>query len=137
MTGNSQSHDYVIVGGGSAGAIVAARLAEDPDSTVCVLEAGPENTSYWSRVPLGFAKILFNPKFMWLDWKTQPDKSLGGTVYALPHGKVLGGSSAINGLVHVRGNPGDYDDWEKAGANWLELRVDPAVLQELRARLAG
>jgi choline dehydrogenase-like flavoprotein len=67
-------------------------------------------------VPLGFAKILFNRKFMWLDWKTQPDESLGGTVYGLPHGKLLGGSSAINGLVHVRGNPGDYDAWEKAGA---------------------
>jgi choline dehydrogenase len=105
-----------IVGGGSAGAVVATRLAEDPDNRVLPLEAGPENTSYWSRVPLGFAKILFNPKFMWLDWKTQPDPSLADTVYGLPHGKLLGGSSAINGLVHVRGNPGDYDDWEKTGA---------------------
>lgn len=116
MTTNPQDYDFVIVGGGSAGAIIATRLAEDPDNRVLVLEAGPENTSYWSRVPLGFAKILFNRKFMWLDWKTQPDESLGGTVYGLPHGKLLGGSSAINGLVHVRGNPGDYDAWEKAGA---------------------
>jgi choline dehydrogenase len=111
-----QGYDYVIVGGGSAGAIVAARLAEDPNSRVVVLEAGPENTSYWSRVPLGFAKILFNPRFMWLEWRTQPDESLGGKVYGLPHGKLLGGSSAINGLVHVRGNPGDYDEWEHVGA---------------------
>jgi choline dehydrogenase len=116
MTTDERDFDYVIVGGGSSGAIVATRLAEDPDSRVLVLEAGPENTSYWSRVPLGFAKILFNPRYMWLDWKTQPDASLGGTVYALPHGKLLGGSSAINGLVHVRGNPGDYDAWEQAGA---------------------
>lgn len=116
MADNSRIYDYAVVGGGSAGAIVAARLAEDPDSRILVLEAGPENTSYWSRVPLGFAKILFKPKFMWLDWKTQPDDSLGGTVYALPHGKLLGGSSAINGLVHVRGNPGDYDQWEQSGA---------------------
>lgn len=116
MAAVPQDYDYVIVGGGSAGAIVAARLAEDPTSRVLVLEAGPENTSYWSRVPLGFAKILFNPSYMWLDWQTQPDESLGGTVYALPHGKLLGGSSAINGLVHVRGNPGDYDAWEQAGA---------------------
>ena len=122
MSTHPQGYDYVIVGGGSAGAIVAARLAEDPGSRVLVLEAGPENTSYWSRVPLGFAKILFKPEFMWLDWKTQPDESLGGTVYALPHGKLLGGSSAINGLVHVRGNPGDYDAWEEAGATGWNYR---------------
>lgn len=116
MTSLCQDYDYVLIGGGSAGAIVAARLGEDADSRVLVLEAGPENTSYWSRVPLGFAKLLFMSKFMWLDWKTQPDESLGGAVYALPHGKLLGGSSAINGLVHVRGTPGDYDAWEKSGA---------------------
>lgn len=122
MAAYSESFDYVVVGGGSAGAIVATRLAEDPDSTVLVLEAGPENTSVWSRVPLGFAKILFKPRYMWLDWKTQPDESLGGTVYALPHGRLLGGSSAINGLVHVRGNPGDYDQWEKDGATGWNYR---------------
>ena len=81
MTTDPQDYDFVIVGGGSAGAIVATRLAEDPDNRVLVLEAGPENTSYWSRVPLGFAKILFNPKFMWLDWKTQPDDSRGETEF--------------------------------------------------------
>ncbi|OAV63051.1 choline dehydrogenase [Enteractinococcus helveticum] len=108
--------DYVVVGGGTAGAVVASRLTEDPKVSVLLLEAGPENNSYWSKVPLGFAKILFKPKYMWLDWKTQPDTSLGGKTYALPHGKVLGGSSSINGLVHVRGNPGDYNAWAEAGA---------------------
>lgn len=111
-----ETYDYIVVGGGSAGSIVAGRLAEDLGSSVLVIEAGPENTSYWGKVPLGFAKILFKPEFMWLDWKTQPDASLGDHTFALPHGKVLGGSSAVNGMVHVRGNPSDYDEWEAAGA---------------------
>ncbi len=116
MTIDGAIFDYIVVGSGSAGAIVAARLTEDPDTSVLLLEAGPENDSYWSRIPLGFAKILFNQKYMWWNHTTDPEPELNGRSFPLPHGKLLGGSSAINGLVNVRGAPFDYDTWERLGA---------------------
>ena len=109
-------YDYVVVGAGSAGAIVAVRLSEDPDTRVLLIEAGPPDRSYWSRIPLGFAKIIFDREYMWWNHVTDPEPQLDGRSFPLPHGKLVGGSSAINGLVHVRGFPLDYDDWRDRGA---------------------
>jgi choline dehydrogenase len=95
---------------------VAARLTEDPNTRVLLLEAGPEDTSYWSRIPLGFGKIIFDKEYMWWDHISEPEPELKGKRIPLPHGKVVGGSSAINGLVHVRGARLDYDTWRERGA---------------------
>lgn len=116
MSNDTNHFDYIVVGSGSAGAIVAARLSEDPRTQVLLLEAGPDDRSYWSRIPLGFAKILFDPRYMWLNHATDPEPHLEGRSFPLPHGKLVGGSSAINGLVHVRGVPLDYDSWRDMGA---------------------
>ena len=116
MSNDTDRYDYIVVGAGSAGAIVAARLSEDPRIQVLLLEAGPPDLNFWSRIPLGFAKILFNPRYMWLNHATDPEPHLEGRSFALPHGKLVGGSSAINGVVHVRGAPFDYDSWREMGA---------------------
>ncbi|MBA8853485.1 choline dehydrogenase [Ochrobactrum intermedium] len=110
-----EEYDYIIVGAGSAGAIVAARLSENSGISVLLIEAGPEDRSYWSKIPLGFAKILFDDRYVW-NYETEAEGQLNRRKYVLPHGKVVGGSSAINGLVFVRGLARDYDDWAAAGA---------------------
>lgn len=108
--------DYIVAGGGSAGSIVASRLSEDPKNQVLLLEAGPEDHSLWTRIPLGFGLILFKPKYIWQDYKTGIEKGLKGRSFDLPAGKLLGGSGAVNGLIHVRGTKSDYKAWVEAGA---------------------
>jgi choline dehydrogenase len=110
------SYDYIIVGAGSAGAIVATRLSEDPNVKVLLLEAGPKNNSYWSKIPLGFAKIIFMKNYMWWKQQSEPEPGLNDRQFPLLHGKIIGGSSSVNGLVHVRCSPTDYNTWDKMGA---------------------
>jgi choline dehydrogenase len=106
--------DYVIVGAGSAGCVLANRLSADPRHTVLLLEAGGPDNSLWLKVPIGYGHSFFNPAVNWM-YRTEPDPQLGGRCGYWPRGKVLGGSSSINAMVFVRGQPGDFDDWAAAG----------------------
>src|SRR5215212_8461699 len=94
--------DYIVVGAGSAGSVLANRLSADPKHRVLVLEAGQESHP-WSRIPIGFAKLIHNPAANWL-YSSEPDAGTGGRRIPIPRGKLLGGSSSINGMVFVRGN---------------------------------
>ena len=106
--------DYVIVGAGSAGCALAARLSEDPDVKVALVEAGPPDTAQEIHVPVAFAQ-LFQTKWDW-DYLTDPEPGLDGRRRYLPRGKVLGGCSSMNAMIYVRGNRADYAEWEALGA---------------------
>ena len=112
--------DYIVVGAGSAGCVLANRLTADGKHRVLLLEAGPRDTDPWIHVPLGYGK-LFNAKSVnWSYW-SEPEPELNGRRIFTPRGKVLGGSSSINGLVYTRGQPEDFDDWETPGWSFGEL----------------
>ena len=106
--------DYVIVGAGSAGCVLAHRLTQDPRYRVALLEAGGRDKNMWIHIPVGFAKTLFDPTVNWL-FETEPDKKTRNRAIPIPRGKVLGGSSSINGMLYVRGHARDYDTWAQLG----------------------
>ncbi len=110
----SDEFDYVIVGAGAAGSVLASRLTDDPDVTVCVLEAGPPDANPWIHIPAGFTKTLFDPAYTW-QFKTEPTAMTGGRAIATTQGRTLGGSSSINGMVYNRGQPADLDNWAQRG----------------------
>lgn len=106
--------DYIIVGAGSAGCVLANRLSASGRHNVLLLEAGPRDTNPWIHIPLGYGKLFATPAVNWM-YQSEPEPHLNGRRVFTPRGKVLGGSSSINGLVHVRGQPEDFDEWARLG----------------------
>jgi len=115
---NEPDADFIVIGAGSAGCVMAARLSEDPRTKVVLLEAGGADTNPWIHIPLGFGKNFANAAVNWC-YETEADPSIGGRKIFWPRGKVLGGSSSINGMVYIRGQKEDFDHWRQLGnAGW-------------------
>ncbi|MBY8607606.1 choline dehydrogenase [Burkholderia arboris] len=110
----TRSFDYVVVGAGSAGCVLANRLSDGGRNTVCLLEAGPADNYMWIHVPIGYGKTMFHPIYNW-GFHTDPDPNMHNRRLYWPRGRTLGGSSSINGLIYVRGQQQDYDHWAALG----------------------
>ena len=118
--------DYIVVGAGTAGCIVANRLSADPKNRVLILEAGGNDNWIWFHIPVGYLFAIGNPRSDWM-FKTEPEPGLNGRALAYPRGKVIGGSSAINAMISMRGQAADYDHWRQLGlTGWGYDDVLPA-----------
>ena len=114
MPDSSNTYDFIVTGAGSAGCAVAGRLSESGKYKVLLLEAGTKDTNPWIHVPLGYTKTYTDPRVNWM-FDSEPEKELNGRTLYQPRGKVLGGTSSINGMVYMRGTPTDYDGWRQKG----------------------
>lgn len=121
----TQEFDYIVIGAGSSGAVIAARLSEDPDVSVALVEAGGPNRHIFQNTPLAFLKVANNPRGTW-QYQSEPEPGLGGRRLDIPRGRTLGGSSAINAMIYIRGNARDYDLWRQQGCDgWSYADVLP------------
>jgi choline dehydrogenase len=120
-----QGYDYIIVGAGSAGCVVANRLSADPECRVLLLEAGGSDRNFWLKLPVGYYRTMYNQRFARL-FATESSEVTGNRSIVWPRGRVIGGSSSINGLIFIRGQHQDFDDWERLGAKgWSYREVLP------------
>ena len=123
-----ETYDYIVVGAGSAGAVVASRLSADPRNRVLLLEAGPASHP-WSIIPIGYARLITHPAANWL-YSSEPEASTNGRRIPVPRGRILGGSSSINGLAFVRGQAQDFDSWAQMGnRGWSYKDVLPFFMR--------
>jgi choline dehydrogenase len=113
--------DTIIVGAGSAGCVLANRLSERSNRKILLLEAGPRDTNLWIHVPLGYGKLFTRTDVNWA-YESEPEPALNGRRVFTPRGKVLGGSSSINGLVYIRGQREDFDGWGVKGWGFRDLQ---------------
>jgi len=136
MTNFPSSYDYVIVGGGSAGCVLAARLSAEADRSVLLLEAGGPDNHFLLRMPLGFLRALFRPELSW-GYFSEPEPNLGDRRLWLPRGKVLGGSGSINGMFYMRGHSNDFNTWRNLGCEGWGYRDVLPYFQRMETSWRG
>lgn len=136
MSANGDHFDFLVIGAGTSGCVLANRLTARADITVALLEAGPPDRNPWLKIPIGFSRTFRDPKVNWC-FETVPQESLGGRRIFWPRGRVLGGSSSINGMIHIRGHPQDFESWAAEGlTGWSWQHVLP-YFRKAEGQLCG